>query len=367
MKQIGVKLVGEAERFTLEQRILNVALLLGILMTGFGTAMDVYYGSNLWNVNLWIDLGFFGVWIGSYYLARAGRHFQLIAVVTICVIVFAFFPYQWTVSNGIAGVLPHYAVFFMAVVSMVLVGRFRLIMVSSLLAVEMLLILRDIQTGAHPNVQWDWLLHLGVIMAGMAVMMIFYSNIYLKEKARSEAYARTIEKHYRQQLYYMQNLEELNYKLKAERHDYNHHLGVIYGLLENREVDQARDYAGKLVSAAKEYHNLVNIPYAMLRAMLNYKLSAAKEAGISLKLDVNLPGELRLNEFDLAVILGNLLDNAMESCAALEEERRYIFLSIRSDWITWSSGLKIRWTKVKDRRGPQTGPPKRTPPITGSA
>jgi len=79
----------------------------------------------------------------------------------------------------------------------------------------------------------------------------------------------------------------------------------------------------------------VNIPYSMLRAILNYKLSAAREEKIELKLDVSVPEGLKLNEFDLAVILGNLLDNAIEACAAIGEGRRYIGLNLlyRPDYL----------------------------------
>ena len=114
---------------------------------------------------------------------------------------------------------------------------------------------------------------LGVMTCGMAVLIILYSNTYMKEKARSEDYAKTIEEQYKQQLYYMENLEELIYKLKSERHDFNNHLGVIYGLLENGETENATSYASQLIKTAEEYRNIADLPYSMIRAMLNYKLS----------------------------------------------------------------------------------------------
>jgi two-component system, LytTR family, sensor histidine kinase AgrC len=66
-----------------------------------------------------------------------------------------------------------------------------------------------------------------------------------------------------------------------------------------------------------------------VRAMLNYKLSAAKEKNILLRLSIDVPEGLALPEFDLTVILGNLLDNAVEACMTIEKDSRYIELSIR--------------------------------------
>ena len=330
MKKLGALLVGTAEHFPFEQRMFNFIILLGIFMTIFGMVMDIHYGGSIL-----IDLVFVGCWLLTYYLSRMRGHFKAVSVVSFCVFVLVFFPYNWISSGGIAGSLPYYAIMFIAVVSIILSGRFRIMMVLSMLAVELILIWMDVgnvdmvRIAAYKSTnRFDLAIHLGVIMIGMAGLIIVYSNTYMKEKARREKYARAIKENYQQQLYYMENLEQLIYRLKAERHDFNHHLGVIYGLLENQDIDKAGNYVKKLVNTAQEYQNIVNIPYSIVRAMLNYKLSSAKEANIPLKLNLNIPGELKLNEYDLTVILGNLLDNAMEACAALEENNRYIDLSI---------------------------------------
>ncbi len=127
----------------------------------------------------------------------------------------------------------------------------------------------------------------------------------------------------------MENLEQLIGRLRSERHDFNNHLGVLHGLLGSGETTKAKAYAASLVKDASEYQSIVQIPYPALRALLNFKLSAARESGIVLRTDAELPEGLDLNEFDLTVILGNLLDNACEACAALMGAEPYIELSLR--------------------------------------
>lgn len=330
MKGLGDRLIGDAEHFTFEERIFNFVILLGIVMTAFGTIMDVYY-----RVDIFIDLLFVGCWILTYHISRVRGFFNVVSVVSIGVFVFAFFPYNWIVSGGSNSVLPNYAIVFIAIVCIVLSGNFRMVMVLSMVTVELLLFCRDAYYIRSFEAGYDKYMnllgqpiHLFVIMVAMAVLIIVYSNTYMREKARSEAYARTIEEHYHQQLYYMENLEELIYTLKSERHDFNNHLGVIYGLLEGGETDKARGYVTQLVKTAEEYQNIANIPYSMVRAILNYKLSVARDSGIELGLNISVPAGLKLNEFDLTVILGNLLDNAMEACSTINENSRYIGLSI---------------------------------------
>jgi len=232
-------------------------------------------------------------------------------------------------------VLPYYTIIFVTVLCIVLSGTRRRFMIFSLLAVEVLLSCRDAyligsftEEITHTISVMDRLIHLSVILVATAVLLIGYSNAYKKEKMRSETYAQTISWHYNQQLYYMENLEAVISRLRSERHDFNNHLAVIYGLLETEERDRAEAYVSQLVKSAGEYRPVVHIPYPAARAMLNYKLSAAQEEGIELRLSVRVPERLSLDEFDLAVILGNLLDNAVEACRRLEDGKGYIALRI---------------------------------------
>ena len=157
-----------------------------------------------------------------------------------------------------------------------------------------------------------------------------YSDTYMKEKRRSDAYAKAIDAHVQQQLYYVENLEQLIGRLKSERHDFNNHLSVIHGLLEGGETQKAAEYTTKLVKECRwNTRPSFFVPYAAVRAIVNHKLSAARHSGIELRLDVSLPEGLPIDELDLAAILGNLLDNAMEACALLRDIAPYISLTLR--------------------------------------
>jgi sensor histidine kinase YesM len=322
MRELGNRLIGDENSFSFEQRIFNFVLLLSICMTVFGTLLDIHYG-----IGIWVDLMFVGCWILTYYFSRVHAHFDIVSKISIGIFIFAFFPCYWMSSGGISGTIPCFAVLFIAILCIISKGNFRIAMTISMLAVTVLLVCGDFHLNGSTKNIMD-LIFAGVqilfIMGAMAILTVFYSGIHMKEKARSEAYARTIEEHYRQQLYYMKNLEEMTDRLKSERHDFNHHLGVIYGLLESGDANKAGEYASQLVKTAGNYQKLVNVPYPMVRAMLNYKLSAAKEKNIRLKLHVGIPEGLALQEFDLTVILGNLLDNAVEACMTVDENDRTI-------------------------------------------
>ena len=78
---------------------------------------------------------------------------------------------------------------------------------------------------------------------------------------------------------------------------------MLYGLLESGDSDKAGEYASQLVKKAGEYQKLVNVPYPMVRAMLNYKLSAAKDKNIRLKLHVVVAPSCLLNELKIILLI----------------------------------------------------------------
>ena len=66
----------------------------------------------------------------------------------------------------------------------------------------------------------------------------------------------------------------------------------------------------------------------MVDAILNGKVSLMKKHKIAVDITAKLPEHLWISDVDLCVIIGNLLDNAIESCLKIEEKKRYIRIYI---------------------------------------
>jgi len=177
------------------------------------------------------------------------------------------------------------------------------------------------------------LIHLTVVTASVSAVLITFSMSYRRERNRSEALVTALGENYRQQLYYMENLEQVVKKLRSERHDFDNKLGVIYGMLEDREADRAREYAASLIGASFAHHSMVQLPYSMLRAMINYKLSVASEQGIRLNPSVELREGLTFNEPDLAIIIGTLMDNAIDACRKVPDGYIAFNLGYKPDYL----------------------------------
>ena len=78
-----------------------------------------------------------------------------------------------------------------------------------------------------------------------------------------------------------------------------------------------------------EIHSVVDINNRAVNVILNEYMTAARNAGINLELDVQIPPELFVITSDLYVILGNTLDNSINACSGLDEKDRYINLQLK--------------------------------------
>lgn len=85
-------------------------------------------------------------------------------------------------------------------------------------------------------------------------------------------------------------------------------------LLENEHYSELKKYLAQLNSDFTNLTSMVSTGHPTLDAILSSKILIAKSHGITVGQTVFLPEKLSIPQTDLCVILGNLLDNAIEAC-----------------------------------------------------
>ena len=121
-----------------------------------------------------------------------------------------------------------------------------------------------------------------------------------------------------------QEVETMYKKMRGWRHDYKNHIQTMKVLADKGDLEAIKEYLNKLEDDLSTVDMVVKTGNAMADAILNSKISLAKSKGINVKVDAHVPVKLKMSELDLCVILGNLLDNAIESSMSLPEEERLI-------------------------------------------
>ncbi|WP_245779761.1 sensor histidine kinase [Desulfoscipio geothermicus] len=125
------------------------------------------------------------------------------------------------------------------------------------------------------------------------------------------------------------HLDKLIKTIRKQRHDFNHHLQAVYGLLEVGSCDKARDYVKQMFLDISNPAEVVKTDNPGISAMLFAKAGQAEARGIpfSVSMDCSLQS-VPLSTMEANSLLGNLLDNAIEAAAAYTGAHRSVRLEI---------------------------------------
>ena len=141
------------------------------------------------------------------------------------------------------------------------------------------------------------------------------NKIYLEQQKSGQ---------YQSQIAAYKMLEEQYRQAKRLRHDMKNHIIALSGLLESKDYRKMAEYLdtmehnGNLSGGEMTGSTAVD-------AILYQKGTYAEQNNIPWECDVTIPKTCGINEFDLCVLFGNLLDNAIEACERMQDiEARFI-------------------------------------------
>lgn len=126
----------------------------------------------------------------------------------------------------------------------------------------------------------------------------------------------------------VEEVQGLYMTMRGWRHDYHNHLQALKAQLSMGQTELAQEYLGRLEQDLDSIRQLVETGNVSLDAILNSKLSYAQKQQISLHYKATVPPKLSVSDIDLCVLLGNLIDNAVEACEQLPVEQRFLRLYI---------------------------------------
>ena len=128
---------------------------------------------------------------------------------------------------------------------------------------------------------------------------------------------------------YYQGLRQQERQVRQLRHDLRNHLTVVRGLLEKGDAQGAAGYLDEMAGSPALRGGRRFCENETANVVLAAKAEAMERAGIAADFAVSLPRELPVADTDLAALLGNALDNAMEGVEGAEEKR--VTLRCRAD------------------------------------
>ena len=85
----------------------------------------------------------------------------------------------------------------------------------------------------------------------------------------------------------------------------------------------------KIIGELDEGEKTIYTANIIVNTILNNKLRNAQKRHIATEASVLVPKQMNLDYSAAGILLGNLLDNAIEACEKLEEEKRMVKIEVR--------------------------------------
>lgn len=150
-------------------------------------------------------------------------------------------------------------------------------------------------------------------------------------------YLKLVEYQTEQSRRHLEEVRSIHQQMRGYKHDFHHHLQTLNGQLEAGEVDRALAYIEQLDNHLRNVDTLLKTGNVSLDAILSAKIAQAKAENIMVTIKANVLDNLLITDLELSIIVGNLLDNAIEACRTVTDERFIrIFIGMKGKMLYFS-------------------------------
>lgn len=127
---------------------------------------------------------------------------------------------------------------------------------------------------------------------------------------------------------YCDEVEGMYAKMRGWRHDYHNHIQALQASMALGKYAEVNEYLRQLNDDLTQVDTSIKTGRVMVDAILNGKINIASQNNIPVNAKAVLPAGVTVSDVDLCVIIGNLLDNAVEENKKLPLDGRFIRIYI---------------------------------------
>lgn len=206
---------------------------------------------------------------------------------------------------------------------------------------------------------------IGLLVANFLMLHLYNLLVYAIVKQYETKMLKTQLEVYANQLNVIMRGEE---RIKALRHDMKHHLNELMLLANKHDVEEIQGYIRQMNTFFQNPNEFVASGNLEIDSVLNYMLQKAKNELETVDIKVILPEKIR-HSFDINVLLGNLLENAIEAAAKTENKYMRVYIVLKRGILKakiensfadahilengqWKSDIALKTTKpITDQHG----------------
>ena len=179
----------------------------------------------------------------------------------------------------------------------------------------------------------------------VASILLYFANIATIELltrqadlTRNQIELSYLKDNMKHQISHYKDILSLQNETKKQRHDLKNFYTAILAMLSSGDVAEAESKISDELNLLSNKENTINTNHPAIDAVIQSKIDVCNENGITTDFKFRYNQSINVDEIELAVIIGNLLDNAIEACIKIDNDERWIkgIISAADDEITIS-------------------------------
>lgn len=154
-----------------------------------------------------------------------------------------------------------------------------------------------------------------VALLAVSALVLRYAVGFLVDRRTLRYQSDLLQKH-------CEEVQNMYRQTRGWRHDYHNHIQTMKAHLAMGNLKELEIYLNELEQDLTTVDTVIKTGNVMVDAILNSKISVAASKGIAVEAKAVVPKELgtSLSEVDICLIIGNLMDNAIEACVKIRQE-----------------------------------------------
>jgi sensor histidine kinase regulating citrate/malate metabolism len=166
--------------------------------------------------------------------------------------------------------------------------------------------------------------------------LLFMHTHAVFDRIQAENRLENTEKQFQLQKKYYEEIDR-NVRAQRERlHDMRHHLIAVDSLARTGDCAAISQYVEQLIA---NYGRQIMKRYCentVANAVIGGYIDIAEAKGISVTSEIDLPGNIRIDDYELCILFGNTIENAIEACERIPADsplygNRFITIKSRAE------------------------------------
>ena len=116
-------------------------------------------------------------------------------------------------------------------------------------------------------------------------------------------------------------------QIKGFRHDIKNHWVALRGYFQRNDYEGGLQYLDEMSDKLMDSET-IDTGNVALDAIISTKRALAGEKNIEFESTVQTPEKMPIDATDICIIFGNSLDNAIEACERIKDDKKHIKLSV---------------------------------------